>query len=236
MRPRNWDCAPAARGTRVTALSSSPPFTNSIARPYRANASAGFCASIVFRISVRFVDILRATIPGNGVPVFLPRGAIRNQPLECAAAFALGRRVFGRMPRSGKHPSSPMKRACAKSATSGYGRHGCEQFPADSSAADAIRFHVAKDAGELIHIQYVFEKDCWPVEHGTDRQRRALHDCHRNLAPPGRRVRRKLSEETQRRHEPRDRRDVLFASPFPSIPNSRFPPMPTRSATFWAGR
>jgi len=47
----------------------------------------------------------------------------------------------------------------------GYGRHSCEQFPA-SSAADAIRFHVAKDAGELIHIQYVCEKDCWPREHG----------------------------------------------------------------------
>ena len=49
---------------------------------------------------------------------------------------------------------------------SGYGRHGCEQFPA-GSPWDAIRFHVAKDAGTLIQIQYVFEKDCWPVEHGT---------------------------------------------------------------------
>ena len=38
-------------------------------------------------------------------------------------------------------------------------------FP-PGSAADAIRFHVAKDAGELINIQYVFEKDCWPGEHG----------------------------------------------------------------------
>jgi hypothetical protein len=48
----------------------------------------------------------------------------------------------------------------------GYGRDRCDQFPA-ASAADAIRFHVAKDAGELIEIQYVFEKDCWPGEHGT---------------------------------------------------------------------
>jgi hypothetical protein len=47
----------------------------------------------------------------------------------------------------------------------GLGRHACEQFP-PGSAADAIRFHVAKDAGELINIQYVFEKDCWPAEHG----------------------------------------------------------------------
>jgi hypothetical protein len=48
----------------------------------------------------------------------------------------------------------------------GYGRHSCEQFPT-GSPADAIRFHVAKDAGELINIQYVFEKDCWPGEHGV---------------------------------------------------------------------
>jgi hypothetical protein len=48
----------------------------------------------------------------------------------------------------------------------GYGRHSCEHFP-PTSAADAIRFHVTKDAGELISIQYVFENDCWPGEHGT---------------------------------------------------------------------
>lgn len=48
----------------------------------------------------------------------------------------------------------------------GYGRHSCEQFPA-LSAADAIRFHVIKEAAGLIQIQYVFEKDCWPRERGT---------------------------------------------------------------------
>lgn len=48
----------------------------------------------------------------------------------------------------------------------GYGRHGCEQFPA-AAAADAIRFHVMQDQGALIQIQYVFEKECWPGERGT---------------------------------------------------------------------
>jgi len=48
----------------------------------------------------------------------------------------------------------------------GLGHHGCEQFP-QGAAADAIRFHVANDAGELINIQYVFEKGCWPAVHGT---------------------------------------------------------------------
>ena len=47
----------------------------------------------------------------------------------------------------------------------GYGRDRCDQFPAPASA-DAIRFHIAQDNGALIKIQYVFEKDCWPREHG----------------------------------------------------------------------
>jgi hypothetical protein len=47
----------------------------------------------------------------------------------------------------------------------GYGRQSCEQFP-PSSAADAIRFHVVAEQGELIRIQYVFEKECWPAQHG----------------------------------------------------------------------
>jgi hypothetical protein len=67
-----------------------------------------------------------------------------------------------RAPGSAFQPDEERMRAVCNV---GYGRHSCEQFPA-GSAADAIRFHVAKDAGELIHIQYVFEKDCWPGEHG----------------------------------------------------------------------
>ena len=48
----------------------------------------------------------------------------------------------------------------------GYGTNACERFP-KSAAADAVRFHVSEDQGELIRIQYVFEKDCWPREHGV---------------------------------------------------------------------
>lgn len=47
----------------------------------------------------------------------------------------------------------------------GYGRGRCEHFP-EAADADAIRFHVAHDAGALVRIQYVFEKDCWPGLHG----------------------------------------------------------------------
>jgi hypothetical protein len=52
----------------------------------------------------------------------------------------------------------------------GYGRGRCDHFP-DRAGADAVRFHVASDAGELIRIQYVFERECWPHGHG-------VFECH----------------------------------------------------------
>ena len=54
-----------------------------------------------------------------------------------------------------------MRTAC----NTGYGRGRCECFPADARA-DAVRFHLADDSGGVLRIQYIFEKDCWPVEHG----------------------------------------------------------------------
>ena len=48
----------------------------------------------------------------------------------------------------------------------GYGRGRCDRFP-EAAPTDAVRFHVAGDAGELIRIQYVFEKDCWPQGRGV---------------------------------------------------------------------
>jgi hypothetical protein len=48
----------------------------------------------------------------------------------------------------------------------GYGRGRCDRFP-EAALTDAVRFHVAGDAGELIRIQYVFEKDCWPQDRGV---------------------------------------------------------------------
>ena len=47
----------------------------------------------------------------------------------------------------------------------GYGRGRCDRFPQDA-AADAVRFNLTEDAGALIRIQFVYEKDCWPRDHG----------------------------------------------------------------------
>ncbi len=48
---------------------------------------------------------------------------------------------------------------------SGYARGKCARFPTDGRA-DAIRFHVASDSDNVIRLQFVFEKGCWPLEHG----------------------------------------------------------------------
>lgn len=48
----------------------------------------------------------------------------------------------------------------------GYGAGRCDRLP-EGAPLDAIRFNVAADHGELIRIQYIFEKDCWPKEHGS---------------------------------------------------------------------
>ncbi|HLK22743.1 MAG TPA: hypothetical protein VKT81_27550 [Bryobacteraceae bacterium] len=47
----------------------------------------------------------------------------------------------------------------------GYGRSRCDRFP-ETSANDAVRFNLGPESGELIRIQFVFEKECWPKEHG----------------------------------------------------------------------
>jgi hypothetical protein len=96
-------------------------------------------------------------------PYFYPVARFETSPWSVPPRLPLGDAFSGvcRAPGSTQPDETRMREVC----NSGYGRHGCEQFPA-GSASDAIRFHVAKDSDELINIQYVFEKDCWPGEHG----------------------------------------------------------------------
>jgi hypothetical protein len=97
-------------------------------------------------------------------PYFFPVARFETSPWSVPPRLPLGDAFSGvcRVPGTIVQPDETrMREVC----NLGYGRHGCEQFP-QGSAADAIRFHVAKDEGELINIQYVFEKDCWPGERG----------------------------------------------------------------------
>jgi hypothetical protein len=98
-------------------------------------------------------------------PYFFPVARFETNPWSIPPRLPLGDAYAGecRAPGNTIQPDETrMRDVC----NLGLGRHGCEQFP-QGSAADAIRFHIAKDAGELINIQYVFEKDCWPAERGA---------------------------------------------------------------------
>jgi hypothetical protein len=115
----------------------------------------------LFGLSTSYVLLYRAM----ACPYFYPVARFENSPWSIPPRLPLGDAFSGecRAPGSTLQPDETrMREVC----NSGYGRHSCEQFPS-GSGADAIRFHVAKDAGKLIQIQYVFEKDCWPVQHGT---------------------------------------------------------------------
>jgi hypothetical protein len=98
-------------------------------------------------------------------PYFFPVARFETSPWSVPPRLPLGDAFSGvcRAPQNGVQPDETrMREVC----NPGLGRHACEQFP-PGSTVDAIRFHVAKDSGEFIQIQYVFEKDCWPTEHGN---------------------------------------------------------------------
>jgi hypothetical protein len=97
-------------------------------------------------------------------PYFYPVARFETNPWSVPPRLPLGHAFSGEC-RASESSIQPDEERMRQVCNLGYGRHSCEQFPV-GSAADAIRFHVAKDAGELIHIQYVFEKECWPGEHG----------------------------------------------------------------------
>ena len=90
-------------------------------------------------------------------PYFFPVARFETSPWSVPPRLPLGDAFSGecRALSAIQPDETRMREVC----NLGYGRHGCEQFP-ERSAADAVRFHVSQDSGELIKIQYVFEKDC----------------------------------------------------------------------------
>jgi hypothetical protein len=98
-------------------------------------------------------------------PYFYPVARFETSPWSIPPRLPLGDAFAGECRAPGV-TIQPDETRARETCNAGLGRHGCEQFPRDA-AADAIRFHIAKDSGRLIKIQYVFEKDCWPKESGT---------------------------------------------------------------------
>jgi len=98
-------------------------------------------------------------------PFFYPVDRFDNGPWAVPPRLPLGDPYRGEC-RASDSAFAPDEQHVRAVCNLGYGRNRCDHFP-QSSASDAVRFHIAEDAGELIRIQFIFEKDCWPREHGT---------------------------------------------------------------------
>jgi hypothetical protein len=98
-------------------------------------------------------------------PYFYPVARFESSSWVVPPRLPLGDAYAGEC-RAGAVVFQPDETRSRETCNLGYGRACCDRFP-QGTASDAVRFHVAGDEGELIRIQYVFEKDCWPQEHGV---------------------------------------------------------------------
>jgi hypothetical protein len=99
-------------------------------------------------------------------PYFFPVARFESSPWSVPPRMPLGDAFAGEC-RAPGCCSQPEESRVREVCNIGYSRAICERFPRDAAASDAIRFHVAKDDGTLIQVQYVYERDCWPCGHGT---------------------------------------------------------------------
>jgi hypothetical protein len=63
------------------------------------------------------------------------------------------------------HPAPPEDTSLRTLCNIGYARGACSRFPAEDGP-DAVRFTIARDAGDTVGIAYVVERDHHPFAHG----------------------------------------------------------------------
>ncbi|HEV2687771.1 MAG TPA: hypothetical protein VGV35_04430 [Bryobacteraceae bacterium] len=97
-------------------------------------------------------------------PFFYPLARLESTSWVVPPRLPLGDAFAGEC-RAAEAPFQPDEDKVRQVCNLGYGRGRCDRFP-DAADADSIRFHMSEDAGELIRIQYIYEKDCWPQNHG----------------------------------------------------------------------
>ena len=98
-------------------------------------------------------------------PYFYPLARFETSLWAVPPRLPLGDAFAGEC-RAGESAFQPDEEKVRQVCNLGYGRGRCDRFP-DTAGVDAIRFHMSEDAGALIRIQYVYEKDCWPRDHGN---------------------------------------------------------------------
>src|SRR5262249_14852383 len=115
-------------------------------------------------------------------PYFYPVARFESGSWVIPPRLPLGDQYSGEC-RAGADAFQPEEKKMREVCNLGYGRGRCDRFP-DTSPAAAVRFHVSKDAGDLIHIQYVLEKDCWPRRHGILEYSSAAADVSTGTSDP----------------------------------------------------
>jgi hypothetical protein len=98
-------------------------------------------------------------------PYFYPTKRLDSSAWAIPPRLPLGDPYAGEC-RAMNPVSQPDEDRLRKFCNLGYGSGSCDRFPSDSDS-DAARFHVAKDGGQFIQIQYIFEKACWPFRQGS---------------------------------------------------------------------
>lgn len=98
-------------------------------------------------------------------PFFLPVARFDDRTWSIPPRLPLGEPFAGECHAAAEiaTPDDATLRQCCNR---GYGRGQCPRFP-EHSDADAVRFHVIEQRNAELRIQYVFEKECWPVRHGV---------------------------------------------------------------------
>jgi len=97
-------------------------------------------------------------------PFFYPLGRFEGSAWVVPPRLPLGDAFAGEC-RAQDNAFQPEEERVRQVCNLGYGRGRCDRFPQDA-ASDAVRFNLTEDAGALIRIQFVYEKDCWPRENG----------------------------------------------------------------------
>lgn len=98
-------------------------------------------------------------------PYFLPTEKFVDGTWPHPARLPLGDGWRGMCTAPGQQNVSPCDQDLKDYCNLGYPRR-CSRFPAHA-AADAVRFCVMRDRGDVIELCYVFERDYLPGQFGT---------------------------------------------------------------------
>ncbi len=102
-------------------------------------------------------------------PWFSPQHPVRETATGPSPRTPLGELWTGLCCAPG-HFDEALSDAC----NSGYARGRCPSFPSDA-LDDAVRFHVTSENGDLIRLQYIYEREWWPAGNGVLEYSRSLH-------------------------------------------------------------